>query len=200
MSDHVPRFIAAVSLILMAVSALIAHILLMPRVRENPIESAELWLSIGLFLLVIIIDVIVAWALYRVFMPFSQRGATIAALLRLLYAFIFFLAVTRLVAVNVRHFDALWDIGLVIFGIHLMVLGVISVKQEESGPLRWVGVLLLVAGLGHVFDSVVALVGFALGMEASTVTFIGEAALILWLLGSVFASRSSGGVRGERVV
>lgn len=186
MSAHKPTIIAAVALILMAVLAPIAHFGTMETVRSNPVHSPELTISIGMFLVVIILDLKVALALYRVFRPISRRGSAIAAGLRIAYAIIFLGAVTRLFSPNVAHFDGLWDVGLVIFGFHLIVLGLLGLKPINAPALRWVGVLLVVAGVGYIFDSVVALVGFEVGFDVSAVAFIGEVALIVWLLWSAF--------------
>ena len=69
--------------------------------------------------------------------------------------------------------------GLVLFGAHLVLIGYLAYR---SGYMpRILGVLLVVAGLGYVFDSV----GFVLSespLEVSTVTFVGEFLLCLWLL------------------
>ena len=47
---------------------------------------------------------------------------------------------------------------------------------------RWIGVLVVVAGLGYLVDSFAAFLIADPAFEVSTVTFIGEALLTLWLL------------------
>lgn len=191
MSAHKPAIIAAAALVLMVVLAPIAHFGTMSAVRADPVHSTELTVSIVLFLAVIVLDVIVALALYRVFLPLGRRLSAGAATLRILNALVFLLAVSRLFSPNVDHFDGLWGVGISIFGCHLGVLGIMALKQTDSPVLRWVGVLLIIAGLGYIFDSVVALVGFNVGFEVAMVAFIGEVALIGWLLGTAAKQQES---------
>lgn len=42
--------------------------------------------------------------------------------------------------------------------------------------------LVWITGIGYLFNALLALSGGAVGFEVSTVTFVGEVALLIWLL------------------
>ena len=151
--------------------------------------------------LVVVLDVVVAWALMRVFDPVSRSLSRLAAWFRLAYSAVFLVAISQLAGIpgllaggssgfsaeqvqaqallKVDAFNDIWFAGLVLFGAHLVLIGYLAYR---SGYMpRILGVLLVIAGLGYAFDSV----GFVLSespLEVSTVTFVGEFLLCLWLL------------------
>lgn len=113
-----------------------------------------------------------AFALYLVFAPVNRAVALLAAVLRLVYTVGLTFAGTFLCALGtdgpptgevLTDFDYWRDVGLIAFGAHVVVL-------------VWI------AGIGYLFESLLALSGGDVGFELSTVTFIGEVALLLWLL------------------
>lgn len=158
---------------------------------------------VSLFL-VIALDVVVAWALYRVFNPVSQGLSLLAAWLRIVYGGIFMVAVGQLVGVprllgnddylsvfstdqlqaqallRVSAFTDIWDAGLFLFGLHLLVIGYLVYRSGYVPKL--LGVLLGVAGFGYVFDSFVAVLSSNPSIEVATFTFVGEFLLALWLV------------------
>lgn len=97
--------------------------------------------------LVAIIDVFVAWGLYLVFSPESRRLSQLAAWFRIVYAAIFVVAISNLLSVirlldrpeyltvysdqqlqalallRYETFTDVWSAGLLVFGVHLIVLG-----------------------------------------------------------------------------
>ena len=92
-------------------------------------------------------------------------------------------------------FDDLWMAGLILFGIHLLLVGYLAYRSGYVPKL--LGVLLLVAGAGYVFDSVASTVLADPPGSAATVTFLGEFLLALWLV--VRGRRVSPQVRGAAV-
>ena len=76
--------------------------------------------------------------------------------------------------------------GLILFGIHLLLVGYLAYRSGYVPKL--LGVLLLVAGAGYVFDSVASTALASPPGSVATVTFLGEFLLALWLV-----------VRGRRV-
>jgi hypothetical protein len=73
----------------------------------------------------------------------------------------------------------IWMAGLVLFGVHLLLVGYLAFRSGYVPKI--LGVLIAVAGFGYVFDSV----GAVLSEHApviSTVTFLGEFLLGIWLL------------------
>jgi hypothetical protein len=140
------------------------------------------------------LDVVVAWALYRVFTPVSEAISKLAAVLRIAYAGIFVIAISRLVGVlgllgtnqqpavlgRINSFTNIWDAGLVLFGLHLLVIAYLAYR---SGYVpRVLGVLLAVAGLGYLFDSLSAALTHGSSTPVSSFTFVGEFLLALWLV------------------
>jgi Domain of unknown function (DUF4386) len=157
---------------------------------------------VSLFL-VVALDVVVAWALYRVFSPVSRSLSMLATCLRLVYAGVFLVAVSQLLGVlrllgndayllvfiadqlhaqalsGIGTFNDVWAAGLVLFGLHLLVIGYLGYR---SGYVpRFLAVLLAIAGLGYVVDSFGAELSRGPWTDASF-TFIGEFLLALWLL------------------
>lgn len=155
-------------------------------------------------LLVVVLDVVVAWALFHVFSPVSTGVSRLAAWLRLVYAGIFAVAISQLVGVvrlldgdghltawsteqlraqalsSVAAFTDLWSAGLLLFGVHLLVLGYLA---HRSGYVpKLLGALVALAGVGYVFDSVAAILSPELGIQLAAFTFLGEILLALWLL------------------
>jgi Domain of unknown function (DUF4386) len=161
------------------------------------------WGTASLYL-VVVLDVVVAWALFRFFSPVSSGLARLAAWFRLAYAGVFMLAIGQLAGIpdlvtsdryssvftadqlqgqtvlRTDAFDDLWMAGLILFGIHLGLVGYLAYR---SGYVpRLLGVLLVVAGAGYVFDSVASTVLSSPPGSVATVTFVGEFLLALWLV------------------
>lgn len=153
---------------------------------------------------VVVLDVVVAWALFRFFSPVRIGLARLAAWFRLAYAVVFMLAIGQLAGLadlvtakqysdrftadqiqdqtllQVDAFDDLWMAGLILFGIHLAIVGYLA---YVSGYVpRLLGVLLVVAGAGYVFDSTASTVLASPPGSVATVTFLGELLLAVWLV------------------
>jgi hypothetical protein len=153
-------------------------------------------LAISGLLVVAVLDVVVAWALFRVFAPVSRSLSMLTATFRVTYAGIFVVAIAQLTGVlrllpeaeelsaqilsAVNAFEDIYSAGLVLFGFHLALLGVLVCRAAYAPTL--LGVLLVVAGLGYVVDGfgVVLVAGYAI--EVAAFTFVGEVVLIFWLL------------------
>ena len=141
------------------------------------------------------LDVVVAWALYRVFTPVSEAISKFASGLRIAYAGIFVIAISRLVGVlgvlgtnqqpsavlgRINSFTNIWDAGLVLFGLHLLVIAYLAYRSGFVPKV--LGVLLAVAGLGYMFDSLSAALTHGSSTPVSSFTFVGEFVLALWLV------------------
>ncbi len=108
------------------------------------------------------LDVVVACALYRVFKPVSAGLSRLAAGLRIAYAVVFMVAISQLVEAlrvhtqalrHINSFTNIWDAGLVLFGLNLVVLAYMAYRSGYVPKL--LGLLLAIAGFGYVFDTVV---------------------------------------------
>jgi Domain of unknown function (DUF4386) len=175
------------------------------RTAKDILASEGLFrLGIVALVVVVILDIVVAWALLTFFGPVHKRLATLAAWLRLLYAAIFAVAISQLVGalhllssaqylttftveqrrtqalLKFQDFQDIWHVSLVLFGLHLVLIGYLAYK---SGYVpRVLGVLLVIAGGGYLVDSFGGLLVANYSINAAGFTFIGEALLMVWLL------------------
>ena len=136
-------------------------------------------LGVAALSVVVALDVAVAWALYHVFSPVSTGISLLAAWFRLVYAGVLLVAVSHLIEV-LRLLGDDFGAGLLLFGLHLLIVGCLAYR---SGYVpRVLGVLLAVAGLGYVVDSIGAILFQGSWTDVSSFTFIGEFLLALWLV------------------
>ncbi|WP_024477447.1 DUF4386 domain-containing protein [Arthrobacter sp. CAL618] len=144
------------------------------------------------FFIVALLDVIVAGALYTLFRPVSRRVSAAAAWMRSVYAVLLLVALSQLLigfsllgdpeaALPVlESFNTIWVISQGLFGISLLLVGYLAFR---SGFVPKVfGILLAIAGIGYLADAV----GVAVIPDFSAVfaqfMFVGEVAIIFWLL------------------
>ncbi len=124
------------------------------------------------YLITLIEDVVIAWALYVLLVPVNRSLSLLTAWFRLVYTVIALFGLLNLVTVfrilntpdymttfgsqqlhaqvrlllNSFRYD--WNMGLVLFGIHLVLLGYLIYR---SGYIPWVvGILLVLDGLGTI--------------------------------------------------
>ena len=160
--------------------------------------------GVGAFLVVALLDVIVAWGLNDLLAPSDQSGARLAAWLRVAYAAVLAVALapllgalrwtqdlTYLTQLNpalvqaqvmsaLDDFARLWDLGLSVFGLHLVVLGVV-VFRSGFVP-SWLGVVVALAGLAYLADTFGRILFPGLDLSWLMILFFGEAVFMLWLL------------------
>jgi hypothetical protein len=139
-----------------------------------------------------------------VFSPVDKSISMLAAAFRLVYAGVFMVAVGQLLGVlrllgnddhlalfsagqlhaqallGINAFSDLWDVGLGLFGLHLLVIGYLA---HRSGYVpKFLGILLAIAGLGYVIDSLGVMLSQDSWPTVAAYTFIGEFLLALWLV------------------
>tara|TARA_Y100001934_G_scaffold283052_1_gene400230 strand:+ start:602 stop:1285 length:684 start_codon:yes stop_codon:yes gene_type:complete len=165
-------------------------------------------LAILSFVLMVLIDAILAVPFYLLLRSVNQSLAMISSALRLVNAAVFAVALMDLVSFlrllgkpysgdelfilrQVDHltqsFDDTWLLGLIFFGVHLMIMGYLILKSPRFPS--WIGLMIQLAGLVYVIDSVASFSltnyndysGF---FEIMVVipSVIGELSLCLWLL------------------
>ena len=206
--------VAGLGLLIMTISAIFANFIVLESLivpgdaaitANNIIASEGLFRSgICSFIIVIIMDVVVAWALYVLLKPVNKSLSLLAALFRLVYAAIFGIALVNLFSVlqllsgadyltafepNQLHAQVMlflkafsygWTIGLIFFGIHLFILGYLIFKSDYIPKI--LGVLVIIAGLGYIIDSFVIFLLPNYDVTIAMFTFIGELLFMLWLL------------------
>ena len=170
------------------------------------IRASEGLFRLGIVSMVVVIalDVVIAWALYRVFSPVNKSVSMLAAALRLVYSGVFMVAIAQLVGVarllsndtNAAVFGAdqvdaqallgvlaykdIWYVSQFLFGLHLLVIGYLAYR---SGYVpRVLGALLAIAGLGYAADSIGTILSSGTWTDISSFTFLGEFLLALWLV------------------
>ena len=204
---------AAISLLVMAVLAPFALFGVLPNLIvaadaaatvENITASEGLFrIAIAAFLIVIMLDVVVAWALYVLLRPVDRTLALLVGWLRLVFATVFAMALVNLLDVaqlvggaersalqgeqiqaqvmsSIASFDNGWIvIAHAIFGLHLFGLGYLLFRSADFP--RFLGVLVAIAGGGYLADSLGMILFPDFGFTFSLFTFVGEALLIFWL-------------------
>jgi hypothetical protein len=176
----------------------------------SSIMGRELLFRLGIcgWLVVAILDVVVALALYIVLRRVNRSLSLLAAWFRLAYAAVFVASVANLLLAvqllgNAAYAKTLgtvqldsqamlaldafkngWALGLVLFGIHLGLLGYLS---YVSGFVpKWLGVLLLLASVSYLVANLGKILVPAYGGTLDAVTAapaaIGELAFAIWLL------------------
>lgn len=159
-------------------------------------------LGIAGWFVIAALDVLVAWALFRVFSAVHVDISRLAAWLRLVYAGVLLVAITELMGalrllgtdgylgalptgqlqaqalLRINAFTDVWDAGLILFGLHLLALGYLAYRSGYVPKV--LGVLVAIAGLGYLFDSFAAVLATATNVGAFT--FVGEFLLGLWLV------------------
>lgn len=176
------------------------------------ILAAKTTFNIGIlcWLIILVSDVVAAWGLYIFLKPVSKNQSLIAAWFRLIYVTILAVAILNLMYVHILihqpvpsaadltgqlrrevmfyldAFDTTWSAGLMVFGIHILLVGLLAFK---SGYIpRIFGIILIIAFGGYViinisnllfpeFEDVMKIVAWIFLLP-----MLGEVALGIWLL------------------
>lgn len=205
--------IAGIALSLMAVLAPIANFAILQnmivagdaaKTAGNILANAwQFKFGIFLFLLVAVLDIVVAWALYVFLAPINQSLSLLTAWLRIVYAAMLGSALTYLgqawrlvsgaglasleasqrqgqVLLSLGDFNFGWELAMIVFGLHLLLLGILMFRAGYMK--RILGSLLVLAALGYLIDGIGKLLSAGYHLQIAMFTFIGEIVLIFWLL------------------
>lgn len=161
--------VIGISLLVMAVAAGIAfgaiHSTLIDisqaeQTMDNLGANLSQWhMEILFWVVIIITDLLVSWGIFHYFRNENMGLPAMTAGLRVIYTLILAAAVSQLVAVSLSvqggntqrvmllltRFDRIWSFGLIVFGIHLILLSVASFRYEN----KILGILLLAAGVSY---------------------------------------------------
>jgi hypothetical protein len=189
---------------------------------ENIAESEGMFRAgIVAFAVVFVVDVVVAWALFILFRSLSRDVSLLAAWFRLVYTvflgvgLIFFFVALQLlsgddyldafgagqidahVLLAVDAFNYAWLIGLVCFGVHLIVIGYLLIASRWTSPA--LGAVLMVAGVAYIVDTLArAVLADYADVEnlflaiVAVPSVVGELWFTVWLL-------RTGGTNPERI-
>lgn len=183
------RFASITAGIALAVMAVLAPLGVMVALPSGSTGAAGLAV-----LAVAMLDVVVAAALYPLLSTGGALIAQIAVMLRIVYGAVFGAAGAVLIGTaDAELFEAMWDAGLLIFGVHLVLVGVVLFRSLAAP--KWIAALTAIAGFGYLVDAVVAALGAGAAASVAEFTFVGEVALLVWLIG--WAGRPR---RGEKAM
>lgn len=167
-------------------------------------QLSQFQIGIAAFSLMVLVDLILAYPLFRLLKNENKQMAFTSSVLRLINGAFFALALFCLFSIALlakktpndfeshvlpllAQFDLIWNIGLLFFGAHLLLLGWLVFKSPSFPKV--IGVLLQIAGVAYLTDSSAQLLltnyeeNKSL-LEAMVIGggVIGEFSLTLWLL------------------
>ena len=94
------------------------------------------------WLVIIVLDIVVSIGLYVIYKDQLKKLATLSSVLRILYTLILGIAVAQLILLLIHNnglsndllyfesFEKIWSLGLIIFGLHLLALGIVCLKSD----------------------------------------------------------------------
>jgi hypothetical protein len=154
------------------------------------------------WLFIFVLDLIVSWVLFVFYQDQSRRKAMLMGGLRMVYSIILGVAIVKLfqaaylideggaaiqaISNMVQSFKSIWQMGLIVFGFHLIALAPLVCKKRSIQML--ISALLFLAGIGYVASNVANLlvIDYELYRPKVEMVFIipmilGEFGLALWL-------------------
>jgi hypothetical protein len=188
---------AGVSYLVIFFAAIFANFMVLQSIFTEPlvtIQENHMMVRFGImaFMVTVVFDVVVAWALYELFKNNPLSG--LSTFFRMMHAAIMGVAVFALVLAlkettaeailrQADTFNIIWLIGLFFFGIHLILLGKIL------GKPKLIAVFLVIAGIMYMVDTTAHFVLPDYDSYASVFlalvaipSILGEMALSIWLL------------------
>lgn len=189
--------IAGFSYLIIFFAAIFANFFVLESIIKNPVETIQnnsfiVGLGIIAFLLTVIFDVVVAWALYELYNHTPLN--LLSSCFRVMHAVIMAVAIFALpialtldsaqdILGQVDIFNTIWLIGLFFFGIHLILLARIMKKP------KFISIFLIIAGVMYIIDTCAhftfanynAYADIFLALVAIPSIF-GEMAFSIWLL------------------
>jgi len=189
--------IAGVSYLIIFFAAIFANFFVIESILKYPVETIEhnhVMVRFGIlaFLLTVVFDVVVAWALYELYRKHPLSG--LSTYFRMMHAAIMGVAVFALpltltattqseILAKVDIFNIIWLIGLFFFGIHLIILGNIINKP------RIIAVFLAIAGIMYMIDTISHFLlpnydsyGAIFLVIVAIPSIVGEMSFAIWLL------------------
>ena len=150
--------------------------------------------------IILILDVLVSYTLFEYFKHDNVKISFVSCVLRIVYTFIFGVATAylaknllntneltdQMIGANFQLFQSIWSGGLIVFGFHILLLGILMKLHKRFPRVLWY--LTLIAGVSYVIVHLLKL--SSLNAEfVSTLEMIlalpmaaGELALAIWLL------------------
>ena len=197
MNKRTLSLIAGISYWIIFFAAIFANFMMLERIQADPVDTVSeqhMLVRAGIlaFLITVVFDVVVAWALYVLFkdhplslpsMLFRMMHAAIMAVAIFALPLALKLNTPEAILHQVHVFNTIWLIGLFFFGFHLVLLGRIL------GRPKLIAVFLVIAGIMYAVDTCAhfLLPNYADHAEVflmlvAVPSILGEMALAVWLL------------------
>ncbi|MBC6112408.1 DUF4386 domain-containing protein, partial [Pedobacter sp. CCM 8938] len=157
------------SLLLMAVIAGFSFGYALPKIfkpgqldfaQSNLSENLQLYkfMLLGI-LIVLLLDILVSFTLYIFFKNDNKKWALLSCILRIIYSLIlgialYYLAINigqsnnSIVLKNYKSFQNIWSTGLIVFGIHLLIIGALMKLHKLIPGILWY--LSIIAGASYI--------------------------------------------------
>lgn len=153
--------VAGISYLVIFFAAIFANFIVLDSLNSNPLQtlrdnSFAVSLGIMAFMVTVVFDVIVAWALHL--LESKNPLTLLSTLFRMMHASIMGVAIFSLVGLlgmreqetiigMIEQFNTIWLIGLFFFGIHLVLLAKIMHIPH------WMATFITIAGVMYVVDT-----------------------------------------------
>ncbi len=183
-----------------------------PTLTFENIKSHQLQFRIGVlsWVVVLICDVVAAWGLYIFLSPVNKGISLLSAWLRIVYTALLGTSILKYTTIlelldseyyltafgaiqieaqtwsSLNGFDASWSIGLIVFGLHIFLIGYLGLKSKYVPKL--LSIFLLIGFLGYTmihlssllipqYQTLIEVLGWIFILP-----ILSEVALGLWLL------------------
>lgn len=175
--------------------------------QNMPLFRAEIFS----WFLILVFDIIIAWALTIFMKQIDDHLSLLSGWFRLIYAVILGIAISNLVMVSLllngndyvaflpieqlsaqvmlylSAFNAIWSLGLIVFGLHLLIIAYLILKSDFIP--KFLGILLFIAALSYVlihsmhlflpqYETTTLLIEMVLSLPMT----VGELGFGIWLL------------------
>lgn len=116
------------------------------------------WMLLGLTV-VLLLDILVSYTLYGYFKSSNKKLSLLSGIFRTQYSLVFGIAISyllknvgqydnALVIENYHLFQMIWSIGLIVFGIHLIIVGMLMKLHKLIPGILWY--LMIIAGMSYI--------------------------------------------------
>lgn len=186
---------------------------------KNLAESPDLLrVTIFCFLIILVLDITVAWAMYFFFKSVDKPVALLSSWLRLIFAAILGISITNLnfasqflqdtngneelIYKYLNNFLDVWAMGLFVFGLHIILVGHLMLKSGVIPKILGIitvfaGVCYLASNAGHLllpnYEAYKGTIDIVLTLPMAA----GELGLAIWLLKWGIKERKSGSLNNS---
>ena len=164
------------------------------------VDNLELYKSMLLGILVILfLDFVVSYTLYNFFKKDNKKVSLLSGIIRVVYTLLFGIATiylvkninigelnNNLINSNFHRFESIWSIGLILFGIHLVLVGILMKIHKRIPKILWY--ITLIAGISYIIVHLLKLASTTsnitgnLEMILALPMALGELGLAIWLI------------------